>query len=153
MKLLAFLLLATLAHAAQLNVNWTYPSPNVLTGTEVWRAVAGSTPVFILVTTVPASAVSYTDTAVPGGFVYLYKVRGINVVNGQTFVGDFGPVATSPVIPAAATGTTVNAPATVSLTLGPNERIMLSNTTSPVKPNPNDKSIAFSGVATVTTTK
>ncbi len=132
--LFVFLLLATLAHAAQLTLGWTYASTLPLTGFVVKRAVFSANPNYVQVASIPGTARSYTDTSVLSGLSYMYQVMA---VNAGTYGTPSAPL-TTPIVPA---DTTLIAPVSTSL-LHPGDQVTFTN--GVFKPRPNGPVTALS---------
>jgi hypothetical protein len=88
----------TVVSATQINLAWQNNAANQ-TGVKIERSTDGTT--FSLVTTVDATATSYSDINLAGSTTYTYRVRATNSI------GDSAPSAT-------ASGTTFNANATTT---------------------------------------
>jgi hypothetical protein len=93
---------------------WTAPSSDGgsgLTGYEVWRATASGFET--LLTPVPVSPTSYTDTPVTNGTTYYYQVKAINAVGPSAASNERSATPTAPPPP-----TVPSAPTLTSATAG-----------------------------------
>ncbi len=71
-----FILLATLAHAAQLTTTWGYPLGYVLpSGFVIERGKGNVALVFEVVATLPGTVRAYTDTGLVTKTKYSYRIR------------------------------------------------------------------------------
>ncbi len=154
-RLLAFLLLATLAHAAQLTVTWPAPTTGGAPSAYYLERGLGASPSsWTALAALPATTFVYVDSALAGATTYSYRVRAYNA-GGMSPYSGVGTNTTLPDIPGAPGSPNVTTPPpAIAITLQKDERIMLSNTTSTVKPNPNDRSMAIpSGMTAVVASK
>ncbi len=148
---LLLLVLTTALRGEQLIVNWTAPTTGGLVVTySLERGIGASPTSWTVLGSFSASTLTFTDASLLPDTIYGYRLRAANAKG----FGPYSSTATARTLPLlpGAPSISVGAPS-VALTLKPNERVMLSNTSAPVKPNPNDRSIAFSGTAVITTTK
>jgi large repetitive protein len=75
-------LVATGASASSVNVSWTDNATNE-TSYQVWRS--GNNDLnYVLLKTLPANSVSFTDNGLFANAVYYYKVAAVNVAGGAT---------------------------------------------------------------------
>jgi len=141
--LLAFLFLACSLSAAQLTITWTAPTTGgAPSAYYLERGVGASPTTWTVLPAFSATTFSYVDTSLTGATTYAYRLRCFNTSG----YGAYSPIVSNTTLPdlpgAPGIGVTTPPPA-VAINLKPNDRIMISNTTGTVKPNPNDKSMAL----------
>jgi len=141
--LLAFLCLACSLSAAQLTINWTAPTTGGAPSAYYLERGLGATPTtWTVLLAFTATTFSYVDTSLTGATTYAYRLRCFNA-NGY---GPYSPVVsntTLPDLPGAPGINITTPPPAIAISLKPNDRIMISNTTGTIKPNPNDKTMAL----------
>ncbi|MCU0772543.1 MAG: fibronectin type III domain-containing protein [Verrucomicrobia bacterium] len=83
----------------QMNLGWLDTAGNE-TGFEVWRK-SGATGTYALLATLPANTTGYSDTNLPSGTSYTYRVRALNAAGSSAYSNE-------------ATGTTKGTPTAVT---------------------------------------